>query len=758
MSDSPRFSELSNEQLSVLHSACESFEQSLTNGQPSQIEEIVADVDSELKLPLVLELLAIEIEWNLKKGQEPNIEDYEARFTEFVKEIRELGDEIRIGASLGALGSRKQDEILTDSRRSVFGEGTEIGERYRLVRKIGEGGMGEVWTADQTLPVKRTVAIKLIKFGMDSRAVLARFEQERQTLAMMDHPNIAQMFDAGVTDQGQPYFVMEFVNGRSLGTFCDQRKLTPKQRLELFVPICQAVQHAHQKGIVHRDLKPSNIVVSVVDEKPVPIVIDFGVAKATGPKLTEESIVTQLGTMVGTLAYMSPEQAGLTGNDVDTRTDIYSLGVILYELLSGLRPIDCNRLASNGLAEMVRVIQEEEPSRPSTKLSSNNLLPSIAAVRGIEPRKLPAMLKGELDWVVMKCIDKQRERRYQTANALARDIERYLLNEPVEARPASTSYRCAKFIRRNRGLVIAGSLMGLLLIGGIAGTSYGLFRAEAARRIAVDAQQSASERETSERKAKIEATRQASIALASAESERNANAKAQKRLTQIEKSNEILGSIFVALKPRRIAESNRPLQVVLVEKLNLAVQQLEGDSIGDPLMVAKMQMQLGRSLLALSEPQQAKELFEKARLTRHKLLGPQAEETFESIHNQAMAILSLGEIKQAIQLLEETLEMQVAALGSKHPMIPASKANLAQAYIENGEQEKAISLMKEVVQSQVQILGERHPKTLESVGVLAVAYHAIGELSRAMKLHEKNLEGLTATLGEDHPSTVMGNV
>ncbi len=254
--------------------------------------------------------------------------------------------------------------------------------------------------------------------------MLTRFEQERQALAMMDHPNIAKVLDGGLTSSGQPFFVMELVNGLPLSKFCDEARLTPRDRLELFVPICQAVQHAHQKGIVHRDLKPSNILVTIVDGKPIPKVIDFGVAKAIAGRLTDESMSTQFGAIIGTLEYMSPEQAGFSGVDIDTRADIYSLGVILYELLTGLRPTDAKRLRNAALTEMLRIIREEEPSKPSTRLSTDESLPSMAALRHIEPRKLMALLRGELDWVVMKCLEKQRERRYETANALARDIQR----------------------------------------------------------------------------------------------------------------------------------------------------------------------------------------------------------------------------------------------------------------------------------------------------------------------------------------------
>ena len=371
-----------------------------------------------------------------------------------------------------------------------------IAGRYSLQEKLGEGGMGEVWVAKQSEPVKRKVALKLIKPGMDSRAVLQRFEQERQALAILDHTNIAKVLDAGMTQSGQPFFVMELVNGLPLNKFCDELRLTPKDRLELFVPICQAVQHAHQKGIVHRDLKPANILITIIDGKPVPKVIDFGVAKATAGKLTDESMSTQFGAVVGTLEYMSPEQAGFSGEDIDTRADIYSLGVILYELLTGLRPFDAARLKNAALTEMIRIVREEEPSKPSTRLSTDESLPSMAALRQIEPRRLMALLRGELDWVVMKCLEKHRDRRYETANALARDVQRYLDGDAVEACPPSVGYRMGKFLRRNKGPVLAASFVLLALVAGFIGTAYGLFRADRARRAEADQRAVAVEQKT----------------------------------------------------------------------------------------------------------------------------------------------------------------------------------------------------------------------------------------------------------------------
>jgi len=357
---------------------------------------------------------------------------------------------------------------------------------YKLLQQIGEGGMGSVFMAEQTRPVQRKVALKLIKSGMDSQQVIARFEAERQALALMDHPNIARVLDAGATASGRPYFVMELVKGVPITKYCDEHHLTPRQRLELFVPVCQAVQHAHQKGIIHRDLKPSNVMVCLYDGKPVPKVIDFGVAKAAGPRLTEKTLFTELGQVVGTLEYMSPEQAEPNQLDIDTRSDIYSLGVLLYELLTGTTPLERKRFQAVAFLEVLRLIREEESPKPSTRLSTAEGLPSIAANRGLEPKKLSGLVRGELDWIVMKTLEKDRNRRYETANGLALDVQRYLNDEPVQACPPSASYRLRKFTRRNKGPVLAGTVIFLLLIGGIVGTTLGLLQAQTSEEHAQD--------------------------------------------------------------------------------------------------------------------------------------------------------------------------------------------------------------------------------------------------------------------------------
>jgi serine/threonine protein kinase/tetratricopeptide (TPR) repeat protein len=379
------------------------------------------------------------------------------------------GEFMRRPAAVVAARITAAYEPLTD------GPGTVIGP-YKLLEQIGEGGFGVVFMAEQTQPVRRRVALKVLKPGMDTRQVVARFEAERQALALMDHPNIARVLDGGQTSSGRPYVVMDLVKGLPITDYCDQAQLAPRERLALFVPLCQAVQHAHQKGIIHRDLKPSNVLVTVHDTTPVVKVIDFGVAKALGQELTEKTLFTGFAQMVGTPLYMSPEQAGQSGLDVDTRSDIYSLGVLLYELLTGTTPFDKARLKEVGYDELRRIIREEEPPRPSMRISTlGKVATSLSTQRKSDPRRLRQLCRGELDWVVMKCLEKDRNRRYESASALAADVQRYLQDEPVQACPPSAGYRLHKFVRRNKGALATASVLvlALLVVVGVVAGSIG---------------------------------------------------------------------------------------------------------------------------------------------------------------------------------------------------------------------------------------------------------------------------------------------
>jgi tetratricopeptide (TPR) repeat protein/tRNA A-37 threonylcarbamoyl transferase component Bud32 len=593
--------------------------------------------------------------------------------------------------------------------------------------------MGTVWMAEQTAPVKRRVALKVIKPGMDSRQVIARFEQERQALALMDHPHIAKVHDAGTTATGRPYFVMELVQGVSLTRYCDEHRLTPRQRLELFLPVCQAVQHAHQKGVIHRDLKPSNVLVALYDGRPVPKVIDFGIAKAAGQQLTEHTLVTGFGAVVGTLEYMSPEQAELNQLDIDTRSDIYALGVLLYELLTGTTPLEKRRLKEAALLEVLRRIREEEPPRPSARLSSTDQLPAVAANRSLEPKRLSGLVRGELDWVVMKCLEKDRSRRYDTANGLALDLQRYLTGEPVLAVPPSAGYRLRKFAGKYRAALTTAAALTLLLVAGVAVSTWAALRATEAEARAWQSQQAESRR---------------------TEKERQARQDAQKRLKQIEKGNEILTSIFADLNIRKVKTGTQPLEAVLAKRLVKAADELEGEAVGDPLVVARLQDRLGAALLSLGHPRQAIPLHDKARQTRMARLGPDNPDTLTSMNHLASAYQAAGKLDLALPLFEETLKLQKAKQGARHPHTLTSMNNLALAYRNAGKLDLALPLFKETLKLRKAHLGADHPDTLVSMNNLASAYQAAGKLDLALLLAEETLKLLKAKLGAHHPHTL----
>ncbi|MEX2139545.1 MAG: serine/threonine-protein kinase [Pirellulales bacterium] len=636
------------------------------------------------------------------------------------------------------------------------GQSTVIGP-YKLLEEIGEGGMGVVYMAEQSQPVRRTVALKLLKPGMDSRQVIARFEAERQALAMMDHPNIAKVLDAGMVgpvcrtgpdvastgiDQGparqagptgRPYFVMELVKGVPVTEYCDEMRLTVNERLNLFIPVCQAVQHAHQKGIIHRDIKPSNILVALYDGVPVPKVIDFGVAKATGLKLTEKTMFTGFGQLIGTLEYMSPEQAQFNQLDIDTRSDIYSLGVLLYELLAGTMPFDQAQLRKVTFDETLRIIREVEPPKPSTKISTSDRLPLIAAKRSAEPAQLGRQIKGDLDWIVMKCLEKNRNRRYETASALEMDLRRYLADEPVVARPPSRAYLLRKFVHRNRGPVVSAFLVLLALVGGVIGTTWGMIRAEQARQNAAAAERAQTELAKRERQAKVET---------------------QKRLAQIEIGTDTLASIIQGIDLMAAENEGVTLRDLLVRRLHAAAQQLDGEAVGDPLVVARLQHVLGVALQGLGHSQQAEAVLVKACQTRVQLLGDDDLDTVATKHELALVYREQAKYDLAETLYKEALATRTARLGFDHADTLMSQHHLAMLYYAQGDHVLAETLIREVVELRTARLGADHPVTLTSQHRLALVYRSQRKFDAAEELCKDVLALRTARLGADHLDTL----
>jgi serine/threonine protein kinase/WD40 repeat protein len=454
------FSDLSVEQALLLDGVCNTFEAKWRSGGRPDVWAAVLELPEALRPTALKELVALDVFYRRRAGERPSTAEYASKFPDLDADW--LAGVVNEGLSAAGTADTERGEARWHSP-AVQSLGAVIAGKYTLVEHIGAGGMGTVYRARQSDPVKRDVALKLIKDGLDSKTVLARFDAERQALALMDHPNIARIYDGGTTDSGQPFFVMELIAGVPLTQFCDQKRLRIPARLELFVQVCQAVQHAHQKGIIHRDLKPRNVLVTEVDGRPTPKVIDFGVAKATEQRLTDLSFA-DTASIVGTPPYMSPEQADPSSTDIDTRTDVYALGVVLYELLTGSPPLEPRDLARCAVLEMFRLVREEDPQRPSTKVGSAAALPSIAANRDVEPAKLARLLRGELDWVVMKALEKDRNRRYESANSFAMDVQRYLADEPVQACPPSATYRFRKFTRRNKGILATVAVVALALV------------------------------------------------------------------------------------------------------------------------------------------------------------------------------------------------------------------------------------------------------------------------------------------------------
>jgi len=577
--------------------------------------------------------------------------------------------------------------------------------RYRLLQRVGEGGMGEVWLAEQTEPVRRQVALKVIKAGMDSAQVVARFEAERQALALMDHPAIATVFDGGTTPQGRPYFAMEYVKGEPITTYCDRHLLSTRERLGLFTQVCEGVQHAHQKGIIHRDLKPSNVLVTIQDDRPVPKIIDFGVAKATAQHLTERSLFTELGVLIGTPEYMSPEQAEMGSLDIDTRTDIYALGVLLYELLTAALPFDRKDLRQAGIAEIQRIIREKEPPRPSTRITQAGPASTEAAKnRHTEPRRLVSELRGDLDWITMRALEKDRTRRYQTANALAADVHRHMNNEPVSAGPPSAAYRAGKFVRRHRfGVTTAVALVLLLAASALA--------------LGVQAQRIARERDRANHEA--EAARQVS---------------------------DFLVELFRVSDPGQ-ARGNT---VTAREILDRGASKIDQDLRTQPLVQARLMSTMGRVYESLGLYDQALPLLESALATRRRLHGEEHLEVAESLIGLGGLRWHKGEYEAARPLLEGGLKQRERLLGPESPLVADSLHNLGNLLWSRGEYEEARLLLGRALAIREKNVpaGPEVASTLNSLG--AIAYKQ-GDYAEARRMWERTLAIREKNLGPDHP-------
>jgi eukaryotic-like serine/threonine-protein kinase len=612
--------------------------------------------------------------------------------------------------------------------------GTVIGP-YKLLQQIGEGGMGTVFMAEQSQPVRRKVALKVIKPGMDTKQVIARFEAERQALAMMDHVNIARVLDVGATDAGRPFFVMDLVHGVPITKYCDDNRLTPRQRLELFVPVCQAIQHAHQKGIIHRDIKPSNVMITLYDGKPVAKVIDFGVAKAIEQRLTERTLFTQYGTMIGTFEYMSPEQAEMSALAADTRSDTYSLGVLLYELLTGSTPLSGKRVKAAGYGEILRMIKEEEPPRPSTRLSdSGEALASISAQRHMEPAKLTKLVRGELDWIVMKCLEKDRNRRYETPHGLARDIQRYLDDEPVQAHPPSAMYRFRKFARRHRVALVTTGLVALALVLGTVVSVWQAVRGTRAEGLA----QTRLEAET-------EARQQADDALKQAKTNYDL---AEDRAAQIRRDLERLKAANAALDRGRWYGVNRHWDDAHAA-LTKAIQ-LRPDHVSVWVERGELHTRLGLWDLAAADFAQEMELREADTthyLYRHALLRSyvgdaegyhqacrRMRERFRGTTNRGFAIdavracvLAPDADAERHQLVE--LAQSIVASDQGHAF---HLYVLGIAHYRAGQYEEAVRRLRESLVDDPSwgARGINHP-------VLAMAYHRLGKAAEARKALDK---------------------
>jgi eukaryotic-like serine/threonine-protein kinase len=588
---------------------------------------------------------------------------------------------------------------------------------YRLLEPLGEGGMGEVWLAEQTEPVRRRVALKLIKPGLDTRAVIARFESERQALSLMDHPAIARVLDAGTTPEGRPYFVMDYVDGARLTLFCDTEHLSVQERLELFCQICDGVQHAHQKAIIHRDLKPSNILVARVDGKPHPRIIDFGIAKAAaGQHLTGRTVQTEIGAMLGTPEYMSPEQADPAGTDIDTRTDVYSLGVVLYELLTGELPFPPEELRNTSQDALRRKIREADAPRPSTRVTRRGEGASHAATaRRTEVQGLARLLRGDLDAIVLKALEKDRARRYGTVAELAADIQRHLRHQPVLARAPTTAYRVARYVRRHRvGVAIASSLVLLLL-------AFAISTQVQAMRVARERDRANAALETARREAAV-----------------------SKRVT------DFLTGMFKVSDPGE----GRGNSITARELLDRAAKDVETALSGDPVLQARMMDTMGGVYASLGLYPRAAELVEQALAIRTRLLGADHPDTLRSATKLGGIYTRSARYADAERILSDALERGRRVNGPEHPDTLGTLANLATVAFWQGKYARAEEINRQILEIRRRVLGADHPDTLITLNNVALAVADQGRLTEAESLQRQVLEARTRVLGPEHPDTL----
>jgi tetratricopeptide (TPR) repeat protein len=626
--------------------------------------------------------------------------------------------------------------------------GTVIGERYHLLEELGSGGMGVVYLAEQTEPVRRRVALKIIKLGMDTRQVVARFEMERQALAVMDHPNIARVFDAGATETGRPYFVMELVRGLPITDYCDRHKLPARERLALFGGVCQAVQHAHQKGVIHRDLKPSNILVEVGDGRPVPKIIDFGIAKATDNVAAGRTLFTEKGQMIGTPEYMSPEQAEMSALDVDTRTDIYSLGVVLYELLTGVLPFDPRKLREAGLAEIQRVIRETEPPRASTRLSTlEETSAEIAVNRGTDARSLVKLLQGDLDWITMKAMAKDRTHRYSSASELGADIDRYLAHEPVSAGPPGAMYKLRKYVGRHRWGVTAAAVVAAAVLLGSVGTTIGLVRAVRAEKRAVE--EAATSKQVSDflvelfqvsdpgqaRGSSVTAREILDRGAAKVEKDLAGQPAVQGRLM------ETMGIVFRSL-------GLYPQAQAMLEKGLGVLRGIYGERHA---FVADALHNLGVVQADQSRLDEAGALFRQALDIRTALLGPDAAETARSLNSLAVILWSQGKFAEAEPLFERSLFVKEKTLGPDDPGLASTLVNLGVLKHSLQEFGEAEAYFKRALAISEKALGADHPDLATILNDLGALYEDQGRRDEAEPVYARALAIYEKALGPDHP-------